>query len=426
MFKNHPKGLAVIFFTEMWERFGFYTMMAVFTLYMDETLHMSDAVKGNIYGLFLAGVYFTPIFGGWIADQWLGHKDTLRLGALVMAVGYAVLAFSGVGRMLLFYFALVLIAAGNGLFKVNTSVLVGNLYPPGSPLKDVGYNIFYMGVNVGAFIAPLAATLLHHLFHSYNVSFGAASAGLVLAILIFELGKRAVLYADNVPRISRTEEENLAVAANDPAEDRQRVFSLIILFLISIFFWAAFYQNGFALTLFAQRSTVKLSWLKPETYQAFDPLFILLLTPVIVGLFDFLRTRGKEPPTPAKIFLGMLVSGFSMLIMVAASKAGGDLDRNIMSPAWLIGTYFVVTVSELLVSPIGLSFVSKVSPARIRGLMMGFWFAATAIGSYASGLFGSFYGSMPHHQYFLLLAGMLFFASFLVLLAMKPLKRFAG
>ena len=164
MFKEHPKGLMVIFFTEMWERFGFYIMMAVFTLYMDEKLAMSDSQKGNIYGLFLATVYFMPIFGGWLADKLIGHINTLRLGAFIMVFGYTFLALSSRSRIVLFYLALVLISTGTGLFKVNTSVLVGNLYPPTSKLKDVAYNIFYMGVNLGAFLAPIAATLIHNVF----------------------------------------------------------------------------------------------------------------------------------------------------------------------------------------------------------------------------------------------------------------------
>jgi POT family proton-dependent oligopeptide transporter len=212
----------------------------------------------------------------------------------------------------------------------------------------------------------------------------------------------------------------------DKREQAQRIATLVILFLIVIFFWVAFYQNSFGLTLFAERSTIVLKWLRPETYQFFEPFFILVLTPLLLSLFARLRLRGREPSTPNKIFLGMLIMGLAMLVMAAASLAGGNADRNIMSPAWLIGTYFVVTLSEILISPMGQSFVSKVAPHKIQGLMMGGWFAATAAGSYGSGLLGKSYSRFAHDQFFLILTGLLAVAAVLVLAFMKKLKRFSA
>ena len=426
MLKNHPQGLKVLFFTEMWERFGFYIMMAVFTLYMDEDLAWDDARKGNIYGLFLGAVYFIPIAGGWIADKWLGHRNTIRLGAITMCVGYVALASSSIDRIALFYLALVLVATGTGFFKANISVLVGNLYEPGSPLKDVAYNIFYMGINLGAFMAPLAATVFHNVFNSYNLSFGAAAIGMVFAVVIFELGRKHHIHADNTLQRRQEHTSEGSRESMSKKEEKERVLTLGILFMIVIFFWMAFYQNGFALTLFAQRSTVKLDYLKPETYQSFGAGFILLLTPLIVLTFTALRKKGKEPSSPGKIFLGMLIAGCSIIIMIFASLAGGNKDANIVSPYWLISSYFVITVAEILVSPMGLSFVSKVAPPRIRGLMMGCWFGATAIGSYSSGLLGRFYSTLQHHEYFTLLSVLLFASSILVLLFLRKLKRFAA
>ncbi len=426
MFKNHPRGLTTLFFTEMWERFGFYTMMAVFTLYMDESFKWSDADKADVYGLFLGAVYFFPILGGWIADKFLGYRNTIRVGAVIMMCGYALLAFSALNRLALFYGGLAMIAFGNGLFKANISVLVGKLYPPGSKLKDVGYNIFYMGINIGAFIAPLAATALHNQFANYNVSFGTASLGMIVSMAIFQLGRRTY-------QVSEAPESPAARVSNpqprvemSKKEEWERLASLGILFLIAIFFWMAFYQNGFALTLFAQRSTVEYSFLRPETYQFFGPFFIVILTPVIVSIFNALRKRGKEPSSASKIFLGIFIAGASLIVMVFASLMGGNLDQNIMSPAWLINSYLVITVAEILVSPMGLSFVSKVAPPRMGGLMMGCWFGATALGAYSSGLLGRFYSALAHHEYFMLLAGLLFAASLLVLLFLKKLNRFAG
>jgi POT family proton-dependent oligopeptide transporter len=423
MLKNHPRGLQVLFFTEMWERFGFYIMMAIFVLYMDEKLGWDDARKGNFYGWFLGAVYFIPIAGGWLGDRILGHRNTIRVGAILMAFGYTALAFSSRMQLAPFYAGLILVAVGTGVFKANVSVLVGNLYEEGSKLKDTAFNIFYMGVNVGAMLAPLAATFIHNRFKSYNLSFGAAALGMVLSIIIFQSGKKHLVPASSVASGDLSRSEG---APSSSAEDWQRIGTLVTLFCIAIFFWIAFYQNGFALTLFAQRSTAIYEYLKPETYQFFGAFFVLVLTPLLVIVFGKMREAGKEPSSAMKILSGMIISGFSMLIMVVAALAGGNRDQNIMSPLWLISSYLVVTVAEILVSPMGLSFVSKVAPRRIRGLMMGCWFGATALGSYGSGLLGRSYSAFAHHNYFLILAALLFFASLLVLVFLKPLNRFSG
>ncbi|HGY55455.1 MAG TPA: MFS transporter [Caldithrix abyssi] len=565
MLKNHPKGLMTLFFTEMWERFGFYTMLAVFTLYMDETLGWSDAYKGQIYGLFLGFVYFTPIAGGWIADKFLGYRKTIIIGAITLGTGYAMLAFSGPDRIWLFYVALIVMIIGNGMFKANISVLVGNLYEPGSPIKDVGYNIFYMGINLGAFIAPLAATFLHDVFGNYNSAFMAAAIGMALSLIVFEVWKSKYIYADNKHEAGQENQKAQEAERLSPEKERERLVALGIIFLIVIFFWMSFHQNGFALTLFAQRSTVdeytlresdftdwqgfkqaalndsiplaqklaqlnlsdqpgeedlnKLNQLirepdlfykngvrvehfpyenvdpqelkkdlsvfglysvkipdnkriamvkrvklldklmadnnleqvgekkaefrkmnrdllserypqvKPgyyllnaETYATFNPLFILLLTPLVVSLFNWLRKRGKEPSSPGKIGIGMFISGLAMVIMIIASLAGGNADANNMSPNWLISSYFVVTIGELFLSPMGLSFVSKVAPARMRGLMMGGWFGATAVGNYLSGLIGSFYNTLTHDQFFGILTVLLFLSALMVRLVLNKLK----
>ncbi len=422
MLKNHPKGLMTLFFTEMWERFGFYTMLAVFTLYMDETLGWGDGQKGQIYGLFLGFVYFTPIVGGWIADKYFGYRKTIILGAIILGMGYALLSFSGPGRIWLFYTALFVMIIGNGLFKANISVLVGNLYEPGSKFKDIGYNIFYMGINLGAFIAPLAATYLHDLFGNYNAAFGAAAIGMLLSLVVFEVWKKNYIHADNKHADGAENQKSQEAENVSPEKEKERIVALGIIFTIVIFFWMSFHQNGFALTLFAQRSTEIIDWLKPETYQTFNPFFILLLTPVIVIFFNLLRKRDKEPSSPAKIGIGMFISGLAMLIMVFASQMGGDADANNMSPNWLVSTYFVITIGELFLSPMGLSFVSKVAPARMRGLMMGGWFGATAIGNYLSGFIGSFYNTISHTQFFLILAALLFLSALMIKIVLKKLK----
>jgi len=439
MLKKHPRALAFIFFTEMWERVGFYTLMAILVLYMDKVLGWSDARKGDSYGLFLALCYFMPLLGGYLGDKVIGQIRTVRAGAFLMALGYVGLAVSGPGRVTTFYLGLLLIGVGTGIFKVNMAVLVGNLYAGKTELKDAGYNIFYMGVNLGAMIAPLVATLNNAVFHSYNLSFWVAAVGMVVALIIWRAGeprlrpidtKLGAADAPAAPLAPRPGGQAPASgppdAAADKREEGQRIATLVILFLIVIFFWVAFYQNFFGLTLFAERSTVVLKLLRPETYQFFEPFFILALTPLLLGLFGRLNRAGKEPSTPVKILLGMLIMSLAMGVMVFASLAGGNRDQNIMSPAWLIGTYFIVTLAEILISPMGQSFVSKVAPPRIAGLMMGGWFAATAAGSYGSGLLGKSYSRLAHHEFFLLLAGLMLLAAVLVALFLKKLKRFAA
>jgi POT family proton-dependent oligopeptide transporter len=426
MLKQHPKGLAFIFFTEMWERVGFYTLMAILVLYMDRVLGWTDAKKGDYYGIFLALCYFVPLVGGWLGDRVFGQIGTVRAGAVLMAIGYIGLAASSAAQLATFYAGLFLIAIGTGIFKVNMSVLVGNLYTERAYLKDAGFNIYYMGVNVGAAIAPLIATFISVKFGSYNISFWVCAAGLVLALVIFQSGRRHLVSFDN--RLQAPAASRRAVSQKPAIGGReagQRIATLVILFLIVIFFWVAFYQNGFALTLFAERSTRVFRWLRPETYQFFDPFFIIVLTPLLLSLFTRMNRKGTEPSTPVKMFSGMLIMSLSMIVMVVASLAGGNKDANIMSPAWLISTYFIVTIAEILISPMGQSFVSKVAPPKLQGLMMGGWFAAIAAGSYGSGLLGKSYSDFAHHQYFLVLTVLLAVSAVLVLLFLKKLKRFS-
>jgi len=428
MLKNHPKGLVFIFLTEMWERIGFYTLMAILVLYMDKILGWPDSRKGDTYGLFLALCYFVPLLGGWIGDRVFGQINTVKAGAVLMAIGYVGLALSSASQLTSFYVGLFLVAFGTGIFKVNQSVLVGNLYTDKVHLKDAAFNIFYMGVNIGAAIAPLLATFISAVFNSYNISFWVCAAGLIFAIIIFQAGRKHLVAADN--KIAAQQASPGTAAKEKPVMDigeaRQRIATLITLYLIVIFFWVAFYQNGFGLTLFAERSTKIFKFLRPETYQFFEPFFIIVLTPLLLVLFSRLNRRGKEPSTAAKIFYGMLAMSLSMIVMVVASLAGGNRDANIMSPAWLISTYFLVTIAEILISPMGQSFVSKVAPLRLQGLMMGGWFAATAAGSYGSGLLGKSYSALAHHQFFLWLTGLLVVSALLVLIFMKRLKRFSA
>lgn len=447
MFKNHPKGLKVLFFSEMWERFGIYTMLAIFTLYMGNYFGWEDAKKGQIYGLFLALTYFSPVLGGYLADKFWGFPKTIKIGAVMTGVGYLILAIPKPSEGL-FYLGLLVVSMSNGLFKANISVLVGNLYEKNSPQKDAAYNIFYMGINVGAFLAPIAATFLRNSIgveYGYNAGFGAAACGMLLSFVIFRFGQStyqasAALVQENGSRSQATTEERIS-----PKKERDRVVALIIVYLIVVFFWMSFHQNGFALTLFADRSTrpmdlpdalrgilyIILGISDPanaseaEFYQVFNPMFILLLTPVVIRFWGFLNSKGLEPATPAKIGFGMFICGIGFAIMIGASALGGDADNKSMSPLWLIGSYFVQTLAELCLSPMGLSYASKMAPYRWRGLLMGGWFAATAIGNYLAGFLGSFYSTWSHTQFYTVLTICCFFSAIMIVVFLKKLKRAA-
>ena len=465
---KHPKGLYVLFFTEMWERFGFYTMLAIFTLYLDEFFHFTNT--GQIYGGFLALVYFTPIGGGYIADKVLGFRRTIALGAILMAVGYALIAvpvsqdpgnevkvvaaedsfkaskaaweersaaankagqefketsptYSGPVRMdgrWLFFFALFVLIIGNGLFKPNISVMVGNLYQEGDPLKDSAFNIFYMGINIGAFFSPLAAAGLRN-SHGWSAAFGAAALGMMVSLAIFLTFKKHIMHAE----IGASGGDSLVQgAALTPEQHRARIWALLIIFAIVVLFWMSFHQNGYTLTFWARDATGPL-WgnfrIPPEIFQSINPFFVVGMTPVLVGLWSWLRKRGMEPSTPGKIGIGMVLTAAAFGVMALAGLAGGD--TGLVSPLWLVASYWVVTTGELCLSPMGLSFVSKVAPPSIRGLMMGGWFGATAVGNYLSGAIGPLWHKWPHSQFFGFLVVTCLFAALLLRIVLNRLKR---
>jgi POT family proton-dependent oligopeptide transporter len=412
-----------------------------------------------------------------------------------MGVGYFMMAVPTSSSLQL-YIALVVVCIGNGLFKANISVLVGNLYAHSQgSLKDAGYNIFYMGINIGAFYAPMAAAGIRNfvmdnfnvtLAEGYNAGFAVAAGGMLFSLLIFVIFKKYYANADYRAK----EKENVEVdVVLTKSQEKERVIALMTIFTIVIFFWMAFHQNGSALALFARDYTdvfvgsftyllfdiiglhavlfvllggaaafvskttkqkgigglfavigliviiIKLNTLgeqnqiAPEQFQSFNPMFIVLLTPIIVGWFAYLNKKGREPSSPAKIGIGMIITGISYIIMVFAVTAlpsmtvlAGGTSSITVSPYWLMSTYFMLTVAELHLSPMGLSFVSKVSPPKMKGLMMGGWFGATAIGNYLSGFVGRFYQNWELWQFFLLMVVTSFFAALLLRVFLKKLK----
>lgn len=459
---KHPAGLKVLFFTEMWERFGFYTMLAIFTLYLDEHFHYPH--PGTIYGAFLALVYFTPIAGGFVADRILGFRKTIILGGLLLALGYALLSvplketpqieeeirraeqaqkenfkkweqkvtelkkegksseeaapkYEGLERKRgrwIFFFGLFVIVCGNGLFKPNISVMVGNLYEEGNPLKDSAFNIFYMGINIGALFAPVAASFLRNKF-SWSFAFGTAALGMILSVLIFQVFKKYVEHAE----ISHHKDSVVKNVNLTKEDEKKRIFALLVIYAIVILFWMSFHQNGFTLTFWGRDCTKPFLGYKipAELFQSINPFFVITLTPIVVYLFKFLRNKNLEPSTPGKMILGMLLTATSFGIMALAGISGGD--RGLVSVWWLVSAYAVITFGELCLSPMGLSFCSKVAPPRFRGLMMGGWFGATAIGNYLSGAIEPLWNKLPHSRFFFILVLSSLFAALVLRIVLK-------
>ena len=448
--ERHPRGLYVLFFTEMWERFGFYTMIAIFTLYMKAPgdtggLALDTSQAGSFYAIFMGLVYFTPLLGGVAADLLIGERWAISIGAIFLAAGYFLLAVPPSGDGLtMFYLAMGSIVVGNGLFKPNISTMVGKLYPEQSPLRDAGFNIFYTGINLGAVIAPLAASFLRTQW-SWQIAFGAAGVGMALSLVIFTAFKGTYARA----LVPQDEASAAAAAADDHGAGPTvgaggRIAALMILYLVSTMFWTLFFQNGFALTLWADDCTSRPAWLSPELFQAVNPICIVLLSSGAAWFWGRLGKRGLEPSTPDKILLGLIAAMVTCLVMLLASISGGDdcvaggrwthevsegwsfiPSMGVMvSMAWLVITYVMVSLAEILVSPMGLSYCTKVAPHKVSGLVMGGWFVSLAAGGYLSGFMGSrFWESLDHSTYFGILAGGMLAVSVLLLVVRGVLKR---
>jgi POT family proton-dependent oligopeptide transporter len=574
MFKNHPKGLPVLFFTEMWERFGFYLMLGIFVLYMEAGADPVLAAKSglalpptqskDIYGTYIALVYLTPFIGGLLADRMLGYRRAIIIGGILMGLGYCGLAIPGYGVH--FFLSLLLIIIGNGFFKPNISTLVGNLYNEEQykPYKDAGFNIFYMGINIGAFFCNFVAAYLR-INYGWGYAFLAAGIGMFLGVIWFILGQKHTIHADVlkptqpgdqpvgqilasvfVPAFAfaalgwfvpgllfkdalgqpgtlfGTHSNDAFLFACIPVvwfytslwrrsatEDKERIGALLSVCAAVIAFWAIFHQNGAALTTWAENYTSRelpasvasaaqsvdmvqevntgmreikvrddhgdvvlgpdqkpvtrmgpdpyfdnlplaqhppappadcmvpklddakkqecskynLPLVSSELFQSVNAFFVVALTPLVVGVFAWLRRRRKEPSTPSKIALGMFITALSTLVMITATFAtsNGTVKGSAM---WLVGTYAVITVGELCLSPMGLSMVSKLSPPRLTALMMGAWFLSTSIGNKLSGILSGLFTLFEHKSGVYIINFVLALASCGLIVIMLPrLKR---
>ena len=528
---GHPRGLYVLFFTEMWERFGYYLMVGILFLFLHDTVDnggrgLDTGLAADITGTYIALVYLTPFIGGLLADRYLGYRVSVFLGGSLMALGYFLMSVPHSGGLM--YAALGCVIVGNGFFKPNISTLLGNIYNKEElkPKKDIAYNIFYMGINIGALVCNFVAAFLR-INYSWGYAFAAAGFGMTLSLVFFASGQKYIKHADVIKPVQK-EDMPLskivyyvflpAIAAgiigwfipgnlmgsdsNDAfifacipiiifyyniwhrcsGSDRKRIGTLFTLFGVSIIFWNIYNQNATSLTIWADSYTNReapasiekiikpfgflktvntkpvevpildehfhaktdakgnvathigtdpylqnipkdqwpaqgqdLKLISTEIYQSINPFWIIVLTPIIVGLFGFLKARGKELSTPGKFAWGTIIAGLSSLIMVIAALST-NIYHNKVSSAWIVGTYGVFTISELFVSPVGLSLVSKVSPRRFTALMMGGWFITTSLGAKIAGIMAGFWDSFDSKALFFgisataaIIAGLLLF-----------------
>jgi len=408
--RRHPPGLYVLFFTELWERYSFYSMMAILTLYMDEALHFDAARIGAVYGGYIGGVYLMPLAGGLLADRVLGFYRAVVIGGVFMMLGHLVLA---VESLPFFYTALVLLACGSGLLKPNVSSIVGNLYRDRPALRDAGFNLFYMGINLGGLISPISVAWFRA-HYGWSVAFGSAAVAMALSLVFFIGGRRYLGSAADRVEAHAPEAESVS-----PADARARIIALLLLFVIVTVFWLAFYQNGFTLTFWARDNT--LTSIAPESFQSVEPFGVIVFSASLVAIWGWLGRRGLEPTTPMKLLMGIVLVGTAFAMMALAALLGGDTGR--VSVWWLIGAYIVIALGEVFLSPMGLSLVNRVAPPRSRGLMMGAWFVSLAAGGYVAGAAGAYWTAMPHSRFFLLVSATLGVAAILLGLLLPRLSR---
>lgn len=555
MFEGQPKGLYALALANTGERFGYYTMLAIFTLFLQAKFGYTAAETSTIFGSFLAAVYFMPLIGGILADK-CGYGKMVTTGIVVMFVGYLLLAIPTAanltGKMMMFG-SLFLIACGTGLFKGNLQVMVGNLYdsPEYSSKRDTAFSLFYMAINVGALFAPTAATkvtnyilggagfsynaqipsLAHQflngtitpegnvalsglqaaqgfagdtaafcniyiekLSEAYNYGFAVACISLIISMAIYVCCRSMFKHADYNSKQAKAVNSNNNEPELTPAQTKERIVALLLVFAVVIFFWMAFHQNGLTMTFFARDYTTQsvtgldrlgfdvwnlvlviiavygafslfqsktgrgkaiagvavlaslgiLIWsyssmdstveILPQIFQQFNPFFVVALTPVSLAVFGYLAKRKKEPSAPRKIGIGMVIAACGFLILAVGSmglptpkevETAGISPDVLVSPNWLISTYLVLTFAELLLSPMGISFVSKVAPPKYKGMMMGGWFVATAIGNYLVAIIGYLWGGMQLWMVWSVLIVCCLLSALFIFSIMKKLEKVA-
>src|SRR5881296_3784422 len=429
---RHPRGLSTLFFTEMWERFSYYGMRAFLILYMTAPvtaggLGFADVKAGRIYGLYTGSVWFSAVLGGVAADLGLGQYRSVLVGGIIIAVGHFTLAFKALP---FFYTGLALIVIGTGLLKPNVSTLVGSLYEPGDMRRDAGFSIFYMGINLGAFIGPLIAGYLAQRV-DWHVGFACAGVGMAAGLVQYVLGKKRLQPAlDRLatqPRAAASPGAAAGGSAGFTAAEWKRMGAIVILFLFAALFWGAYEQAGSTLNLFADRFT-RLSVLgfafPASWFQSVPPTFAMMLAPAFAWLW--VRLGSREPSSPTKFALGLVSVGLSFLLLVPAATTAQNAAGVRVSPLWLVGVYFLQELGEVSLYPVGLSLTTKLAPARIVGFLMGVWLLSISAGDLIAGWIAGLFKSYPLPQLFGAVAVTAIGAAVLLALLIKPLRRLMG
>ncbi len=442
---GHPKGLFVLFFTEMWERFSYYGMRALLVLYMTQHLFgeiekgtqvagfatlksilqsifgvLSDqAMSSQIYGLYTGFVYLTPFFGGIIADQYLGQKKSIYWGGFLMAIGHLLMASERY-----FLLALLFLMIGNGFFKPNISTQVGSLYPAGDERRDRAYTIFYMGVNLGAFFSPLVCGTLGQKV-GWHYGFAAAGIGMLIGLAVYHFGQKHLPLTPHEKVVAK--EQVTHVHEKMTKQDYKRIFALIAVCAVTIMFWGVYEQQGNTLQILADESTNwdLFGWQMPSTwFQSFNPLLIFILAPVLDIFWGWQNRRRKEPGSVTKMGLGSLIMGLGFIVLIAVLANMAPAEK--LHWLWLFLCVFFFTVGELYLSPIGLSFVSKVSPPKIISMMMGVWLMSSFFGNYMAGYLGTYYEKMSHQNFFGIMVALSGFACIVLLALARPIRKMTG
>lgn len=425
---GHPKGLYILFFAEMWERFSYYGMRALLIFYLTQHWLFNDSASNIVYGAYVSLVYITPVLGGWLADRYLGQRKAVLFGAILLTIGHFCMAFEGTGgqndpTINIFWMALAFIIVGSGFLKANISVIVGQLYPRTDVRRDGAYTIFYMGINVGAAVGTIIAGYLGQTL-GWAYGFGAAGIGMLLGLVVFILGKPLLLGRGEPPKpLTKSTEMTmygvgivgvvvmwlliqyqsvvgglmlisgvallgyvLFEAFKLEKEPRERMFAILFLIALQPLFWGLFEQAGGSLNLFTDRF-VDRQGVPASLFQSINPIYIILLAPVFASLWTWLGKRGLEPSTPAKFGLGLVQLGFGFLVLVwGAATVPADVAVPVI---FLFGIYLFHTTGELCLSPVGLSAMNRLSPTHLASLVMGAWFFATAGGNYVAGMIGA-------------------------------------
>jgi POT family proton-dependent oligopeptide transporter len=476
-FFGHPRGLSTLFFTEMWERFSYYGMRALLLLYMTAPLSAGglgfDAADGGaIYGLYTSMVYLATLPGGWVADRLIGPRRAVLYGGLLIAAGHFSMALA---TLAMFYLGLFLIVVGTGLLKGNVSVIVGKLYATGDNRRDAGFSIFYMGINLGAFIAPLVCGYLGQQIN-WHLGFAAAGIGMTLGVIQYVLGSRNLGDAGQLPAPGTPEQVAkwrrqgqlaagvlvalvlivgvggytglVPISARQVADaagiflllvivgffgwmysssewtpdERKRLYVIGVLFLAASLFWSVFEQAGSTLNLFADRNTYNnffgfdfpSSW-----FQSMNSFFLIIFAPIMAWVWIKMAAKGAEPSAPTKFAWGLVLVGLGFAILIPPARAEGQL----ASPLWLTATYFLHTIGELVLSPVGLSAMTVLAPPRIGGLMMGVWFLATSVGNFIGGRVSGLYESFALPSLFGAVGAFAIVAGLVLLIASPAMRR---